>query len=205
MFHPVRILAIVAIFAVVATFLWLRLDDSPARVARPPAPDSTASSATGTSPEPSPSDLPPQIDPTNTDPRFIRFADGSVHLTQSITASKGLHQSADPSADLAIIDQLIGDYRFVYRENPVGTENAEIVAQLLGSNPKKVTFLDSGLAALTAEGELLDRWGSPYIFHPLKADLMDVRSIGPDRKPWTGDDLTLGLGDTEAELQLATP
>ena len=205
MSRPFCVPAIVAILAVIATLLWLRLDDSPARVARPPAPDPDPGSATGKNPGLKVPELPPQIDPTNTDSRFIRFADGSVHLTQSITASKGLHQSADPRTDLDIIDQLIGDYRFVYRENPVGTENAEIVAQLLGSNPKKVTFLDPGLAALTPEGELLDRWGSPYIFHPLKADLMDVRSIGPDRKTWTGDDLTLGLDDTEAELQLTTP
>ena len=58
------------------------------------------------------------------------------------------------------------------------------------------------MAALSANGDLLDRWGSPFIFHPLNADLMNVRSIGPDQTPWTDDDLSLNLQDVEAELGL---
>jgi hypothetical protein len=103
---------------------------------------------------------------------------------------------------LELVTQLLSDYRLVYQENPVGTENAEIVAQLLGSNPKKTFFIDPALSALNASGELLDRWGSPFVFHPLKSDLMDIRSLGPDKTIWTADDLSLDVKNVEAELRL---
>ncbi|MDB4266410.1 hypothetical protein N9889_02205 [bacterium] len=143
-----------------------------------------------------------EIDTSNTDPRFTRFLDGRVHWQASFTTSRQLHQSPDPSADLHLIEQLLSQYRLVYQENPVGTDNAEIIAQLLGGNPKNVFFLDPNLSALNEHGELLDRWGSPFVFHSLKADLMDIRSPGPDRELWTKDDLSLGYEDAEAELRL---
>ena len=71
-----------------------------------------------------------------------------------------------------------------------------------GGNPKNVFFLDPNLSALNEHGELLDRWGSPFVFHSLKADLMDIRSPGPDRELWTKDDLSLDHENTEAELRL---
>ena len=144
----------------------------------------------------------PTVDTSNTDPRFTRFTDGTIHLTQSFTTSRRLHSSPDPRTDLELVTQLLSDYRLVYQENPVGTENAEIVAQLLGSNPKKTFFIDPALSALNASGELLDRWGSPFVFHPLKSDLMDIRSLGPDKTIWTADDLSLDVKNVEAELRL---
>jgi hypothetical protein len=144
----------------------------------------------------------PQIDTSNADPRFTRFLDGTVHWQASLRTSRQLHQSPDPREDLHLIEQLLSDYRLVYRENPVGSENAEIIAALLGDNPKKVFFIDPALSSLNDQNELLDRWGSPYILHPIKADLMDIRSIGPDKIPWTKDDLSLNLTDAENELGL---
>lgn len=166
------------------------------------ASDAARSGGTGTDAEGASSDAPASIDLSNTDPRFTRFTDGTVHFTQSFTISEALHKGPDPADDLEVISEVLGSYRLVYRENPVGTDNAEIVAQLLGANPKQVFFLPPSHPALSPDGELLDRWGSPYIFHPLKADLMDVRSLGPDRTLWTEDDLSLDLQDAEAELRL---
>ena len=63
----------------------------------------------------------------------------------------------------------------------------------------------TGLGCLLARREALakpGRFEDPYIFHPLKADAMDIRSPGPDKKPWTDDDLSLNLQDIEAELGL---
>ena len=161
-------------------------------------PSASQSAAAG---EVAPAEGKPQPLPSD-DPRLTRFSDGSVHLNQSITASRRLHQSPDPGSDLEILAQLLTDYRFFYRENPVGTENVEIVAQLLGGNPHRVFFLDPELEALTPEGTLLDRWGSPYRFHPLTATEMDIRSLGPDRQPWTPDDLSLDFSELERALQL---
>jgi hypothetical protein len=38
-------------------------------------------------------------------------------------------------------------------------------------------------------GELVDRRGSPYFFHQLSKDVMEIRSAGADLKMWTRDDL----------------
>lgn len=39
------------------------------------------------------------------------------------------------------------------------------------------------------DGQLIDRWGTPWQVHPLSADVIQLRSAGPDRKLYTADDL----------------
>jgi hypothetical protein len=41
---------------------------------------------------------------------------------------------------------------------------------------------------LNDKGELVDRWGTPYFFHQLSRDHMEIRSAGPDKVMWTQDD-----------------
>ena len=43
--------------------------------------------------------------------------------------------------------------------------------------------------SMDAQGRLVDRWGTPYHFHPRAAAAIDVRSAGPDRVLFTADDL----------------
>ena len=62
-----------------------------------------------------------------------------------------------------------------------------------------MVFIDPGLLV---DGELLDRYGSPYIFHPLKSDVMDLRSRGEDGQLWTADDVALDVRNVERELGL---
>ena len=83
---------------------------------------------------------------------------------------------------------LMHNYAAQFGENPVG-DNAEITAALTGKNPKQVNFLreDSGLR-VNDKGELLDAWGTPFFFHQLAADRMEIRSAGEDKKLWTLDD-----------------
>ncbi len=79
------------------------------------------------------------------------------------------------------------DYRTIMGENPTGT-NAEIAQALNGGNPKQARLLQQGLTQ-NADGELVDRWGTPYFFHQLSKDQMQIRSAGPDRQMWTDDDI----------------
>lgn len=88
------------------------------------------------------------------------------------------------------IDQvslMIRDYRTLAGENPVGT-NAEIMAALMGNNPKQARLGPPDGAQLNDKGELLDRWGTPYFFHQLSRDHMEIRSAGEDKVMWTDDD-----------------
>jgi hypothetical protein len=83
---------------------------------------------------------------------------------------------------------LIHNYRAALGENPVGT-NPEITAALKGKNPKQTDFLgDSGLRT-NAKGELLDGYGTPFFFHQISGQEMEIRSAGPDHVMWNADDL----------------
>lgn len=79
-------------------------------------------------------------------------------------------------------------YASVFGENPVGT-NPEITSALQGENPKKMNFLRADGNRVNSNGELVDVWGTPYFFHQLSAHETEIRSAGPDRVMYTGDDL----------------
>ena len=72
--------------------------------------------------------------------------------------------------------------------NPTGT-NAEIVKTLNGGNPQGVRYIPQENLRLNDRGELIDSWGTPYFFHQLSAQEMEIRSAGPDRNLWTQDDI----------------
>lgn len=73
-------------------------------------------------------------------------------------------------------------------ENPVGS-NAEIMKAVMGGNPVNARLGPPEGQSVNADGELLDHWGTPYFFHQLAKDKMEIRSAGPDRKLFTVDDL----------------
>jgi len=82
-------------------------------------------------------------------------------------------------------------YGAMFGGNPVGT-NAEITAALNGDNPSHARFLSSeDQSRINGNGELTDEWGTPYFFHQLSAEQMEIRSAGPDRKMWTSDDVIM--------------
>ncbi len=83
----------------------------------------------------------------------------------------------------------IHNYNSAFGENPVGT-NPEITAALTGKNPKQINFItaDSGLR-VNENGEMVDAYGTPFFFHQLSGQEMEIRSAGADLKLWTFDDL----------------
>jgi hypothetical protein len=82
----------------------------------------------------------------------------------------------------------IHNYNSAFGENPVGT-NPEITAALMGKNPKQINFItsESGLR-VNENGEMVDAYGTPFFFHQLSGQEMEIRSAGEDRKMWTFDD-----------------
>ena len=82
---------------------------------------------------------------------------------------------------------MIRDYRTLAGENPVGT-NAEIMQAMMGKNPKEAKLGPPEGMQLNEKGELIDRWGTPYFFHQLSRDQMEIRSAGADKTMWTDDD-----------------
>ena len=91
------------------------------------------------------------------------------------------------AADLQRITRLLRDYRTIAGDNPIGS-NAEIVQALSGDNLKQAKILPDEMPR-NSNGELVDRWGTPYFFHQLSRNSMEIRSAGSDRRMWTSDDV----------------
>ncbi len=95
-----------------------------------------------------------------------------------------------PLEDLQVLAAVLEGYRRAVKENPSG-ENREIVSALMGRNPRGVAVIPTHHPALGTDGQLLDRWGTPYFFHSVSSQATEIISAGPDRKLWTRDDLVL--------------
>ena len=83
---------------------------------------------------------------------------------------------------------VIHNYHAAFGENPVGT-NPEITAALSGKNPKSVNFVAESGLRVNGNGEMLDGYGTPFFFHQISGQEMEIRSAGPDRVMWTFDDV----------------
>jgi len=116
----------------------------------------------------------------------------SPTITLPVSETAATLNTADtlPADDLSTIDLLFTEFRKNHGGNPVG-ENEEITAALLGGNPKHLAYLPASGSFLDRSGKLIDRWGTPYVFHSLSSSRTEIRSAGPDREPWTSDDITL--------------
>jgi hypothetical protein len=90
--------------------------------------------------------------------------------------------------DVAAVAEIVTNYIQQFHEAPVGN-NAEITAALAGDNPRGHAGLRADNPAISAKGELTDRWGTPYFFHALAGDLMEIRSAGPDHRMFNDDDV----------------
>ena len=160
-----RLARIIALLGVVLLTVWamdfLRRDPAPPA----PAPAVTASSpATASLAVTTPRPSPPVVPTPATGP--------------------------DPAAAVALdrVRLMFRDFRTVAGENPVGT-NAEIMRTLMGDNARQATLGPPEGQSLNAEGELVDRWGTPLFFHQLSKTVMEIRSAGPDRTMGTDDDI----------------
>ena len=98
----------------------------------------------------------------------------------------------DLNADLRLVLDIVSNFRsnFPRDGNPVGS-NAEITAALTGQNKLRLALIPPDHPAINRDGELCDRWGTPFFFHAESGTRMLVQSAGPDKKLHTADDVTL--------------
>lgn len=95
--------------------------------------------------------------------------------------------------DLRKIHRVATGYFSVVKDStrfPIGG-NEDLAAALRGENPNREVFVRAGSPVFSADGRLVDRWGSPLIVHPEAWRELELRSAGPDRIPYNGDDLIL--------------
>jgi hypothetical protein len=102
--------------------------------------------------------------------------------------------------DLEILDQVLEAWRtnFPREGNPVG-ENRDITLALTGTNRIGFALIPPRHPSINSAGELCDRWGTPFRFHQLSGERMEIRSAGPDRRFATPDDALRTPGSVEAQ------
>jgi hypothetical protein len=136
--------------------------------------------------------LPPAHDSAR--PALVAVAPAS-HWPRSPLAD-GLDDPARTARDdLQDLAGVLARYRETHRAYPAFADNAQLVNALAGANPARAPYLPRDLAVIdTNTGELRDRWGTPYFFHALGRDALEIRSAGPDRELHSADDLLHRLG-----------
>lgn len=115
---------------------------------------------------------------------------GAAAAERSTLADELNAPASDIHRDLRLVAEIVGTFQsnFLQTGNPTGT-NAEITAALAGKNPLRLALVPADHPAINREGELVDRWSTPFFFHAESATRMEIRSAGPDRKMWTDDDV----------------
>ncbi len=187
-----RHFALLAIVLLLALGVWVAM-----RTEQPHTRPITVPMAAGipppneSSPAPRVLEAPPASPTPNTAPPSLPAHSATPGARASGVAATPAASIAPPDEAAMIevdkVSLMIRDYRTIAGENPVGT-NAEIMAAVMGDNPNHARLGPPEGVALNEKGELIDRWGTPYFFHQLSRDHMEIRSAGPDKVLWTADD-----------------
>jgi hypothetical protein len=116
----------------------------------------------------------------------------AAKAVEPASAASGLSQPTmrDPEGKREVeeVRTMFTNYVTRLGQIPVGT-NSEIMKAVMGENRDRVTLGPPHGQELNGKGELVDQWGTPYFFHQLAKDSMEIRSAGPDMTMWTTDDL----------------
>lgn len=134
--------------------------------------------------------------PTPLPPRAIPFVTGAPPNPANDVAPAATGNghvastSLDPQVELGKVRVMFRDYHTLEGENPVGT-NAEIMSAIMGDNKRHARLGPPEGMSMNGQGELVDQWNTPYFFHQLSKDVMEIRSAGPDKVMYTADDVLI--------------
>lgn len=124
------------------------------------------------------------VAPTPAPEAALRAAEPRSELVDGLNDPRGTIAN-----DLRLLNEVFSAWLTHYRNAgvPIG-DNREVTAALTGANSLGYAFVPADHPALNARGELCDRWGTPFRFHVLSRQQMEIRSAGPDRRFGTDDD-----------------
>lgn len=188
------ILGLLIVGALTAGWLMTSTKPLPPMAARPPVLPSKKPAATASAPPVKPgAPVPPKPTPVLPAPLPAVVEAPQPAAPQMFappTPPTALDARKKYTEELDRVGLMLRDYRTLMHENPVGS-NAEIMAALMGGNPKRARLGPPEGTRLNDQGELLDQWGTPYFFHQMSATVMEIHSAGPDKKMWTSDDVVV--------------
>ena len=98
--------------------------------------------------------------------------------------------TSEVTHDVETLHALLRQYlRHLHRRQglPIGNDS-DLARALTGHNPMRLVVIPRNHPAITSDGHLRDRWGTPYFIHPRGNNAFEIRSAGPDRKLFTNDD-----------------
>ena len=100
-------------------------------------------------------------------------------------------KTTSATEDLEMIARYIDSVFLLVKDRDTAdySTNKDLVHFLHGSNSHRLPFLAKNAKALSGTGQIVDRWDSPLILHPISRKLLELRSAGPDKIPHTDDDL----------------
>jgi hypothetical protein len=179
--------ALAAILAAAALALWF---------SSPSTERSAAPTAVPTRPAPSQASASHSPRPPATPREPETAAVGASPLAVELNAPSGTGQR-----DLEVLQTLLRQYfrRLRQRQGlPIG-DDIDLARALSGQNPMRVALIPQNHPAISADGHLRDRWGSPYFIHPKGHSVFEIRSAGPDRKLFTDDDIVADPMQSDAE------
>ena len=156
--------------AILAAIVWLAFRPGKPQPASPPPPV----------PAKAPLATPPEL----LEPRAAT-PDHPIESWERLLARDG-----SPQEDRDALADLVTNYLQALpdsRRPPLGT-NDEITRALTDSDALGDAALPISHPGIV-NGQLVDRWGNPWHFHQQSADLIEVRSAGPDGRLFTNDDL----------------
>jgi len=161
----------------------------PSPEARSPVKSSQAPTALSDHGAVPPGGIPEITEPGRAQPAEVSVSGVAVFPGSRERLSTFNRPEEPPALDLEIIEETFATYRQIFGQNPTGGTNAEITAALTGKNEKDLAIVPPDFATINSEGEIIDRWGTPYFFHPVSGQVMEVLSAGPDGLLWTVDDV----------------
>jgi len=121
-------------------------------------------------------------------PEKLFVAEGEVDKSSSQLIASLNRPETDAKDDVRILKKVFSHYRSAFKYNPTGIHQ-EILHQFTGGNKQGVAYIPKDHPALV-NGQLHDRWGTPFYFHQISSDIMEIRSAGPDKQHWNADDIT---------------
>jgi hypothetical protein len=119
-------------------------------------------------------------------------ATAAVDVEHQKMADELHNQENPPERDLEIVQQFLTLYGKAFKEGMPTGDNGDITAALIGvADVTRPGQLFPRNHRAIRDGQLIDRWGTPFWFHPNSSSQMEIRSGGPDKQMFTQDDVIL--------------